>query len=139
VSADEHADVPPETVARLRSVCLGFPEAQEEQAWVGTRWCVRTRTFAHVLVVDDGWPPAYARAAGSEGPMVVLMFRSSAGELEALRNAGPPFFAPPWRADEVGLMLGDDVDWDEIIELVTESYCRQAPKALRARIDRPEG
>ena len=28
----------------------GSPEAREEQAWVGTRWRIRTRTFAHVLV-----------------------------------------------------------------------------------------
>ena len=48
-----------------------LPEAYEEQAWVGTRWRVGTRTFAHVLAVDSGWPPAYARAAGSDGPLTV--------------------------------------------------------------------
>jgi hypothetical protein len=64
-------DVPPEIVARLRAVCLGLPEAYEEQAWVGTRWRVRTRTFAHVLTVDAGWPPAYARAAATDGPVTV--------------------------------------------------------------------
>ena len=34
-------DVPAEIVAELRSICLGLPEAREEQAWVGTRWRIR--------------------------------------------------------------------------------------------------
>jgi hypothetical protein len=54
----DHPDVPPETVAKLRSVCIGLPEAYEEEAWVGTRWRIRKRTFAHVLMADSGWPPA---------------------------------------------------------------------------------
>ena len=137
----EQAEVPPEVVAELRSVCLGLPEVHEEQAWVGTRWRVRTRTFAHVLVVDSGWPPAYARAAATNGPAIVLTFRSSGPELDALRHAGPPYFGTPWRADEVGMVLGVDadaeVDWDEVAELVTDSYCLQAPTALRNLVERP--
>jgi hypothetical protein len=31
--------------------------------------------------------------------------------------------------------LGDDTDWEEIGELVTESYRRLAPKKLTARLD----
>jgi hypothetical protein len=130
--------VTPEIVAKLRSVCLGLPEAYEEPAWVGTRWRIRTRTFAHVLTVDAGWPPAYARAAGSDGPMTVLTFRSSGPELDALRHTGAPFFAPPWRADEVGMVLDQDIDWDEVAQLVTESYCLLAPKKLSDSVDRPD-
>jgi hypothetical protein len=40
------------------------------------------------------------------------------------------------------MLLGpgvDDVDWDEVEELVTESYCLLAPAKLAARVDRPEG
>ncbi|MGH9137785.1 MAG: MmcQ/YjbR family DNA-binding protein [Acidimicrobiales bacterium] len=130
-------DVPPEILAELRSVCLGLPEAYEEQAWVGTRWRVATRTFAHVLVIDAGWPPAYARAAGIDGPASVLMFRSSGPELDVLRTAGHPFFAPVWRADEVGMVLDAHVDWGEVAELVTESYCVLAPKRLVDLVDPP--
>jgi hypothetical protein len=92
-----------------------------------------------VLVVEDGWPPAYARAAATAGPLTVVMFRSSGAELEVLRRSGAPFFAPVWRDDEVGMMLADDVDWDEVAELITESYCAQAPTVLAARVDRPPG
>ena len=133
----EYADVPPEIVAEVRSVCLGLPEAYEEPAWVGTRWRIRKRTFAHVLTVDSGHPQGYARAAGTDGIVTVLMFRSSGPELDALRNAGHPFFAPRWRGDEVGMVIDAGVDWSEVAELLTESYCVQAPKKLVAQVDRP--
>lgn len=42
-------------LTRLRKACLVLPEVREEQAWVGTRWCIRKETFAHVLMIaDDG-------------------------------------------------------------------------------------
>lgn len=129
-------DVPPEIVAELRSVCLGLPEAYEEPAWVGTRWRIRKRTFAHVLAIDSGWPPAYARAAGTNGPIVVMTFSSSGPELDALTNAGHPFFKPRWRVDVVGMVLDSGVDWDEVAELLTESYCVLAPNNLVELVDR---
>ena len=131
------ADVPAEIVTELRSICLGLPAAREEQAWVGTRWRVRTKTFAHVLAIDAGWPPAYARAAGSDGPLVVMTFRSAGEELAALSAAGPPFFKPVWFPDIVGMVLDDEPDWEEVAELLTESYCVLAPPALVAMVDRP--
>ena len=48
----EHADVPEEVLAELRSVCRGLPEVSEEPAWAGTRWVVRARNFAHVVQID---------------------------------------------------------------------------------------
>jgi hypothetical protein len=132
------ADVPAEILDPLRAACLTLPEAYEEPAWVGVRWRIRGRTFAHVLVVVDGRPAGYARAAATDGPATVMTFRSAGDELDVLRGSGHPFFAPVWRDDEVGLQLGPDVDWDEITELVTESYCVQAPKRLRDLVDRPD-
>jgi hypothetical protein len=135
----ERPDVPSETVAALRAVCLALPDAYEEQAWVGTRWRIRTRTFAHVLMVDSGWPPAYARAAGSDGPISVLTFRSSGPELDSLTNADPPSFKPVWFPDIVGMVLDADVDWEEVAELVTESSCALAPKRLVELVERARG
>jgi hypothetical protein len=133
----ENAEVPLEVVAKLRSVCLGLPEAYEEPAWVGTRWGIRKQTFAHVLMVESGWPPAYARAAGSDGPITVMTFRSSGPELDALSRAGHPFFKPVWFPDIVGMVLDGGVDWNEVTELLTESYCAVAPKKLVELVDRP--
>jgi hypothetical protein len=124
-------------LGRLRETCLSLPTAYEEQAWVGTRWCVRKKTFAHVLTIENAWPPAYARAAATEGPLTVLTFRSSGQELDALANQGPPFFKPVWFPDIVGMALDDDTDWDEVDELLTESYCLLAPQKLTDQVERP--
>ena len=132
-------DVAAEIVDRLRSVCLAFPEAYEESAWVGTRWRIRKKTFAHVLTIDAGRPPGYARAAATDGPLTVLTFESSGPELAALSEAGDPFFKPPWRPTVVGMVLGARVDWDEVGELLTESYCIHAPKKLVELVERPTG
>jgi hypothetical protein len=126
-----------EIVAGVRAICMAFPEVREEGAWVGVRWRIRTRTFAHMLSIDDSWPSAYARAAATDGPAVVLMFRSSGAELDALRHGGHPFFGPPWRADEVGMLVEEPVDWSEVAELLIESYCAQAPKRLGESVRRP--
>ena len=133
----DYADVPLEILAALRPVCLGLPEAYEEPAWAGIRWRIRKRTFAHVLTVEAGSPPAYSRAAASAGPVTVMTFRSSGPELEVLRASGHPFFKPGWGPNVVGMVLDADADWEEVAELVTESYCVLAPKKLCERVDRP--
>ena len=130
-------NVPPEIIEHLRSVCLALPEAYEESAWVGTRWRIRTKTFAHVLAIDTGWPPGYAHAAATDGPVTVLTFESSGPELAALSKAGHPFFKPPWRPTVVGMLVDAGVDWDEVTELLTESYCVLAPQKLVELVERP--
>jgi predicted DNA-binding protein (MmcQ/YjbR family) len=133
----EHSDVAPQILARLRQICAELPEVREERAWVGTRWRVRSNTFAHVLAVEGGNPPGYARVAGTDGPITLLMFRSSGEELAALHGAGHPFLGPPWRRDEIGMVIDDAIDWDEVRELITDSYCLRAPKKLADQVDRP--
>jgi hypothetical protein len=71
--------------------------------------------------------------------VTVLTFRSAGPEREVLRGAGHPFFLPPWAPNAAGMALGDRVDWDEVGELVTESYCVVAPKKLAGLVDRPIG
>lgn len=119
--------VPDEVEIRLRELCLKLPDAYEERAWVGTRWMVRKRTFAHVLGVE----------VGDAAPVVVLSFRSAGEELEVLRHAGHPFFVLGWGRDAMGMVLDETTDWEEVRELVTESFCVLAPKKLIARVDRP--
>lgn len=133
------ADVPDEVLAALRAICGALPETVEEPAWVGIRWRVRTKTFAHVLTIDDGRPQAHARAAGTDGPVTVLTFRSSGEELDVFRRLGPPYFFGGWGRDVVGVMLDGQVGWDEIRELVTESYCTLAPQKLARAVVRPPG
>jgi hypothetical protein len=128
-------DVPHEIVAKLRLVCLDLPEAYEESAWVGTRWMVRKKNFAHVLMIDAGWPPAYARAAGLTGRHCVLTFRSHGSQIGSRRFDRGPFFRPGWWPNIVGMVLDAHSDWDEVFALLTRSYCVLAPKALAALVD----
>jgi hypothetical protein len=132
-------EVPPEILDRLRPICLGLPEAYEEPAWTGTRWRVRTRTFAHVLTIDPSTASAHARAAGGrdKGLMTLMTFRAPAEELDALASAGPPYFRARWGRDVVGLVFSRRTDWDEVAELITDSFCVLAPQKLIARVVRP--
>src|SRR6478752_9122239 len=43
-----------DVVARVASTALVLPDAYEEDAWTGVRWQVRNKTFAHVLVAQEG-------------------------------------------------------------------------------------
>jgi len=126
----QHPQVPNAILARLRKACLALPETREEQAWVGTRWCIRKETFAHVLMIADGWPPVYARAAGTDGPACVLTFQSLGPRVDPDTFARAPYFRPLWRPDILGRFLDQDVDWRDITKLVTASYCLLAPKKL---------
>lgn len=135
--ADEDLEVQPEVLTRLRAICLALPETYEEQAWVGTRWRVRKKTFAHVLRVAPGQPPVHAREASVDGPSTVLIFRSQGPELEVLTATGDPFYRPGWGRGVVGMILRADLDWTEVAELLTDSYRVQAPLKLARRVENP--
>ncbi len=68
-------------------------------------------------------------------PVPLLVLRADAHEREALLSIGHPFFASRAGRDRIGVLLTDDTDWEEIRELVTESYRVLAPKKLTARLD----
>ena len=123
-------EVPKTILTRLRKACLALPEVREEQAWVGTRWRIRKETFAHVLMIADGWPPVYARAAGTDGPVCVLTFQSLGPRVDPETFSRAPYFRPLWRPDILGRRLEADVDWRDIGKLLTASYCLLAPKKL---------
>ena len=127
LAVTEYSDVPAEVVAELRTICLGLPETYEEEAWAGLRWMVRRRTFAHVLTLE-----------ARHGPTTVMTFRSAEPELGILLATGHPFFKAGWGTNVVGIVLTVDTDWDEVAELLTESYCVLAPKKLAAQVDRPD-
>ncbi len=92
--------------------------------------------LARVLVAQEGYTSAYRDITGVTEPTTVLTFRSSGDELLALANGGPRFYRPPWSPTVVGMVLDDHTDWDEVAELVTESYRFCAPQKLRNRMDR---
>ena len=133
----DDADVPDHVLAALRAVCGRLPDASEEAAWTGVRWRIRKKTFAHVLVVDEERPGSISEAMGVDEPTVLLTFRAPPADVEVLSRVGHPFFHLGWGRDAMGMVIDEDVDWDEVTELVTDSYCLMAPKKLAATVDRP--
>lgn len=126
---------PPQALLdRVRLLCLDLPDVVEETAWTGTRWCIRGKNFAHVVMIEQGWPPAYAQAADSDGPVCVLTFRTPRPAADMPRFARPPFFLPRWWPDIAGLALDADTDWDNVEELLLASYAALAPKKRAAHV-----
>jgi len=119
-----------EIVRRLDAIAGALPEAYQEDAWTGVRWRIRARTFAHVMVAQEGYESAYFDITGVREPTTVLTFRATGDDLLALTHAGAPFYKPPWSPTVVGVVLDEGTDWQEIAELVTESYRGCAPKKL---------
>ncbi len=123
-------------LAKVRAICLALPQAYEEPAWVGTRFMIRKRNFAHLVSIEDHWPPAYARAAG--GDALVVTFRASDMLRDVLRDAGPRYFVADWGTKwgtkVVGMKLEGRIDWHEVETLVVESYRLLAPRNLAAKL-----
>lgn len=120
-------EVPTDIEARVRRLCLALPDAYEQRAWVGTRWMVRKRTFAHVLVITE---------AGVD-PAVALAFRAAGEDLAVLRLAGFPFFELGWGRAAMGMVLDERTDWGEVAEVVFDSFAVMAPKKLLALAEPP--
>ena len=125
-----------ELVARLGRIALALPEAYEEDAWTGTRWRIRAKTFAHVMVGQAGFESSFRAITGVAAPTSLLTFRATGDELLALVNTGLPFYKPPWSSTIVGMVVDDDTDWAEVAELLTESYRFCAPQKLVRLLDK---
>jgi hypothetical protein len=125
----------PYVVQRLALIALALPEAHEEEAWTGVRWRIRSKTFAHVMVGQEGYESSFRDITGITEPTTVLTFHSSGDELLALTHAGLPFYKPPWSGTIVGLVIDDATDWAEVAELLAESYRCCAPQKLVRLLD----
>lgn len=123
----DYVDVDAEVLGLVSERCLALPDAWDEPAWTGHRFLVRKKNFAHVFSMCD-----------ENGEVSTIMaVRSPDEERDALIASGHPFFLLGWGRNAVGMVLDGDTDWDEVREIVTESYCVLAPKKLVALVDRP--
>ena len=116
--------VPAKVVKQVRKICLALPETNERADEWGHLFNIRRSTYCMLLAPPD--------PAGRTTPMIV--FRPDPEERHALLAAGHPFFGTRG-GGRVGMVLGDDTDWTEVRELLTESYRIVAPKKLAALLD----
>jgi YjbR len=125
--------VPKNVGERIRALCLALPEVtvRIDQSQTGTRstaqsFDIRRRSFCLLVAIES--------STGKSVPLLVL--RADPDEREALLSIGHPFFVPRRAGrDRIGVWLTDHTDWEEIRELVTESYRVLAPKKLTALLD----
>jgi hypothetical protein len=134
-----HTPVPQNIVDKLGEICLVLPEVYEEEAWVGRRWMVHKKNFAHVLMVHKGYPPTYARVAKigrSNEPGCILTFRTPMAAIEEPKFSNKPYFLPGWWPNIVGMAIDAHTDWDRVVLHIAQSYCVLAPKGLLAVMER---
>ena len=125
-------EIPEEIVDRIRALCLALPEVtmRVDESLTRTRstarsFDIRRRSFCLLV--------AWVNSTGEGVPRLVL--RIDPDEREVLLAGGHPFSASRARRDRIVVALTDDTDWEEIRELVIESYRMLAPKKLSALLD----
>jgi hypothetical protein len=134
VRAVAHREEADDVIAKVRAICRGLEGSVEEVAWVGVRWKVRKRTYAHVLEIKKGKPPAYFKAAGANG--WVLTFRAEEPIAEALGAMGffRPVWSTQWGTKVVGTLLDERTDWQRVAKLLHDSHALLAHPAPRSRL-----
>ena len=115
--------MPDAMVRRIREALGPLPRVSEEDAWVGVCWRVGKATVAH--------------AFGGEDQLFRIVFRAEPDEVMAFEHLGDPYFRAGWGHNVVGMLLDDDTDWQELSELLTDSYCLMAPAHLAESVPRP--
>jgi len=110
---------------RLREICLALPESAERETWGVPTFRVRDKMFATVSFRDER-VSVWCKAQDCVQSMLV--------------GAEPErFFVPAYVGHNgwIGVRLDVGVNWDELSDLVEDSYRMTAPKRLSAQLDHP--
>ncbi len=124
----EHPDVfiEPHIVDELRDICAGLPETTEGKPFGAPCFQVRRKNYAMTHRDRQDRPGVWVKGAP--------------GQQEALVAAFPErYYRPPYLGGKgwIGCWLDDAAlpDWDEIEDLIVESYRLVAPKRLVKQMD----
>jgi predicted DNA-binding protein (MmcQ/YjbR family) len=127
-------EVPEDVLARVSTICLALPEVTVRV----DASLIRARSTAHSFDVRRRSFCLLVAAEGRTGqPVPVLVLRADPDECDVLLAMGHPYFLPRAGRGRIGVRLTDDTDWEEVRELVTESYRRLAPKKLTVLLEEP--
>lgn len=118
----------PRPLTRLRRLCLALPEAHEVEAWGEPTFRVRNKLFA-----------MYADASDHHGGgRSAVWCKAAPGNQSLMVKAAPDrFFVPPYVGPSgwVGVYLDAGTDWEELADLLRDSYRMTAPKKLIAMLE----
>jgi hypothetical protein len=114
-------------LARLRTLCLALPEAVERPFGDHTEPAFRVRDKFFAMTGEDGSSMTLKAPRGVQAVLVA---------------SDPARFFVPKYVGHIGwvgvhLDLAEPPDWDELAEMITESYCLTAPKRLAAQVVDP--
>ena len=114
-------------LARLRKLCLAFPEAREVEAWGAPTFRVKT-IFAMYAAPGNHHGDGRASVWVKAGP----------GNQELMVRAAPDrFFVPPYVGPSgwIGVFLDRrTTDWAELAELLHDAWKLSAPRKLVERV-----
>ena len=114
------------TLDRLAEICLTLPEAERKLQGDHASFLVRKKVFAYFLNSHHG-----------DG-IVSVCAKVAPGDNQILVNAQPErFYLPAYIGPRGWVALRLDIgaiDWDEVKELMMDSYRRSAPKTLAAKL-----
>lgn len=113
-------------LARVKEICLAFPEAVLGDFGLHNTFAVRKKKFAYFLDNHHG-----------DG-ITALCVKIEPEDRDLLMRGDAERFYKPAYIGHQGWMgcrldLGDN-DWEQLRELVFDSYCIQAPKKLAAEL-----
>ena len=113
-------------LARLREICLSFPESTERLSHGEPTWFVRDKKV-FVTYADH-----------HHDDRLGFWCAAPPGAQEELVATAPErFFRPPYVGHRgwIGVYLDVPVDWDEVTVLVEDAYRMIAPKSLVDLLD----
>jgi predicted DNA-binding protein (MmcQ/YjbR family) len=111
-----------DAVSRVSGICLALPEAEEQPFGGHTAPSFRVGGKFFVMIGES---------------RESMTFKAGPGVQEALVSADPErFYVPAYVGHRgwVGARLDVEQDWQEITELIEDSYRLIAPKRLAARL-----
>ncbi len=111
-------------IERVRTICLRLPEAVEKPFGGHTAPAFRVRDKLFVMTSEDA---------------TSMTMKAPPGVQPILVGSDPErFFVPKYVGPKgwigVRLDLRRAPDWDELAEMIVESYCLTAPKRLAAQV-----
>jgi hypothetical protein len=115
-------------IGRVRAICLQLPEVVEKPFGGHTAPAFRVRDKLFVMTSEDGSSLTLKAPKGVQAIVV--------------GSDGERFFVPKYVGPKgwigVRLDLRAEPDWDDLAEMIAESYCLTAPKRLAAQVGPPE-
>lgn len=115
--------MPPSPLARLRKLCLDFPEAHEVEAWGSPTFRVRNKIFAMYAAPSESHrlerPSVWIKMTPQEQAILI-------------GGDGDRFFSPPYvgKSGWIGIWLDRRPDWSEVRALLGDAWRATAPKKL---------